>query len=402
MPDWLEDYMDFTSGIPSPDIFRQWVGISTVSAALERRVWVSTARASLFPNLFVVLVAPPAVGKSVAIDQSVALCQVATSLARQKNQAAGFRMAPIDVSTASMIDALNESTKRYMENNTLIEYASLFIQVGELGVLMPGHDLQFISVLNQVFDSPAMYVQKRRSLKEEINIPKPQINILAGTQPGFLAATLPETAWTMGFTSRLIMVYASVGPVTNLFASSEVDQVRFRALAQGLANMWPNLNGRMDFETAAAHKIQELHTTRIQPEPTHSRLIHYAARRTLHLLKLCMVSAASRNSMVVTLGDVDRAKSWLLHAEALMPDIFRDMAGRSDGQVIEELHIYMWRIWTKEKKPIHQSRLWDFLKTRLPSERIGRVIETATKANVIEDKGLNMYVPIPQHEHGIS
>jgi hypothetical protein len=409
MSDWIEDFCEYSAGIPSPEIFHLWSAISTIAASLERRVWVTTARANLYANLFVTLVAPPAVGKSVAIDQSRILTVKATAIAARANPNHGFRFAPADMTTASLIDAQAESARRFLLPNSsnMAEYASMYVQVDELGVLMPGHDLGFVSVLNKLYDNPINYIQKRRSLKDAIDIQQPGLNILAGTQPGFLAATLPETAWSMGLFSRIIMVYAAQGPLTDLFAGYAGSPDTALKLAQSLAALW-QLHGKMEFEAPAIVAIKEWHNTGLQPAPEHSRLQHYVARRTLQLLKLCMVSAASGGRMVITLADAQRAKHWLLMAEERMPDVFREMAGRSDGQVIEELHLYLWRLWAKDKKPLHQARLYEFLKSRLPSEKIDRVIQIAERSNVIArqagtgtDGKPPFYIPKPQHEHGL-
>lgn len=402
MSDWIDDFCAYCSGIPSPDIFHLWTGISTLAAALERRVWVNTARSALYPNLFLALVAPPAVGKSVAISQAKVVGTAASNIARKKNGNGGFRFSPVDMTAASLIDALADSNRKVVVNKTqMFEYSSMYVAISELGVLMPGHELGFISILNEIFDNPENYIQRRRSIKDAINLVRPQINILAGTQPGFLAATLPETAWTMGFTSRLIMVYASAGPVVDLFSAHNVDQAAFNDLAQRLASMW-DLFGEMQWEKGAVAALSRWHSLGIPPIPDHSRLLHYNSRRTLHLIKLCMVSAVSRGQMIIAESDCERAKVWLIDAEARMPDIFRDMAGKSDNQVIEELHLFMWRLWAKERRPIHESRMFDFLRTRLPSEKIGRVLEVAERSHVIaRDELPRMWKPRPQHEHGM-
>ena len=98
--DWITNFMTFTEGLPTPEIFRLWSGISTIAATLERRVWVATGRGVIYPNLFVVLVAPPAVGKSVAIDQSIRAIQTATGLVAKEYTQGKLNLAPIDLTPA--------------------------------------------------------------------------------------------------------------------------------------------------------------------------------------------------------------------------------------------------------------------------------------------------------------
>src|SRR6266481_9773574 len=54
--DWIEAFMDYTGGLPSPAIFRLWAGISTLAGAQERRTRVMSAGRPIYPNLYVLLV----------------------------------------------------------------------------------------------------------------------------------------------------------------------------------------------------------------------------------------------------------------------------------------------------------------------------------------------------------
>ena len=138
-----------------------------------------------------------------------------------------------------------------------------------------------------------------------------------------------------------------------------------------------------------------------QPEVQHNKLQYYAGRRKIVLLKLSMISAMSKGSMTVELEDFSRAKTWLLAAEAVMPDIFKDMAGRSDTQVIQALHFFAWQIWATTKKPVPQTRVYEFMQRQVPSEKIKHVLDAAHKANIITILDSGDVIPKPKNEHGI-
>ena len=392
--DWIDRYMEYTDGIPSPEIFRLWSGISTLAGALERRVWISTSRSVLFPNLFVLLVAPPAVGKSQAIV-NVSELWYATKK---------FKIAPDNVTKASLIDALDAADgKRIAPGGALIEYHSLLTASSEFGVLVPAHDLEFLSVLNHIYDNPRTYRENRRSLHKNIEIVNPQLNIIAGTQPGFLASLLPEEAWSMGFTSRIIMVYSAMPIVVSLFKKQDSREHLFKVLTAELVH-FANVMGEAQWDEDAQQELERWAQGGCEPIPTHSKLQHYTGRRILHVLKLSLISAISRSSTPhITLWDVNRARDWLLHAEILMPDIFRDMSLKSDSQVILELHWFMWQLWLKTKKPIHEGRAIHFLQQRLPAEKVERVLDIAVKSGILKKTDTAVgpaYEPRPSHEHG--
>lgn len=392
--DFIDCFMAYTEGIPSPELFRLWSAISAIAGALERRIWVETGRGQLYPNLYVLLVAPPGVGKDQAISRVEDLWYATKRLF----------VAPDSVTSASLLDSLAEADRKIVINGHLaFEYHSLVVPAAEFGVLVPAHDTEFLSRLNKIFDCPRALRVRRKYIKEEVSIIKPQLNILAGSQPGFLASLLPEEAWSMGFTSRLIMIYANAGPTVDIFGDGD-PRSNLRDVLLARMESIASLNGLVSWELAAMNELKSWHLSGGLPKPEHTKLTHYNARRTLHLLKLAMIASVSRgDDLTITLADLERAKTWLFHAEYLMPDIFRDMVGRSDAQIIQEMHYFMWRIYAADKqhRPIHSARIVNFLTNRVPSEKLLRIIEIAERSNVISRQaGTELYVPRPRNEHG--
>lgn len=374
--DLIESFLEYTEGISSPLIFRLWSAISMVAGVLERRVYAVTAGERLYPNLYVLLVSPPGVGKTQAIKNAREFWSKMPDLF----------ISPDNLTKASLVDNLVKASRKIVKSPIeLIEFNSMQVAADELGVFMSSHDLDMLSFLNKIYDNPPEYKEDRRMFKgEPLFIPEPQLNILAGTQPGFMASIFPEEAWSMGFTSRLIMVYSSTTVSVPLFDTKGRDRKQFDALKEDLKTLL-KLHGEFKWTKDAKVAIQEWHTSgRKDTEPQHTKLEHYIARRILHLLKLCMIASVSRsNEMIITVEDYERALSWLLMAEATMPDIFRNMTQKSDAAVIQELHFHMWQKYAKDKKPLHESYLVHFLQTRVPSERVMRIIEIAERAGII-------------------
>jgi hypothetical protein len=398
MDDWtdlLKNFMEYTDGIPSPDLFRLWSGITMISGALERRVWLETSRSVLYPNLYILLVAPPAVGKSISIKE----------VSQFWYDTKKFHIAPSNATKASLVDCISRADGKRLVNANLVEYHSLLAASSEFGVMVPAHDLEFLSVLTDIYDCPPRYSEERRSLgNKQVDIVNPQLTFIAGTQPAYMASMMPEEAWGQGFTSRLIMIYSATAPKTQLFGNvlSDPRWPLKRKIIKQLEHL-TTLFGCATFDEEAKARLQLWLDSGCAPEPTHSKLINYNGRRILHLLKLSLIAAVANTGLAhVRECDVERAMQWLFQAEECMPDIFRDMQQKSDSQVIQELHFFMWKLWTKDKRPLHESRLIHFLSTRIPSEKIMRVLDIAERSHVISrEAGTALYVPKPLTEHGV-
>ena len=393
--DWIELFLDWTEGIPSPRIFRQWAAICTVAGALERRVYVISAGKQVFPNMYVLLVGTPGVGKSQAIEHVNDLWHVLTPL----------HVAPHDVTKAALIDCLSQASRRLVLGEAqLLEYNSLLVAADEFGVLVPSHDTEFLSTLNRIFDNPPQHRQNRRGLQQQVDIVNPQLNIIGGVQPAYLANLLPEEAWGMGFMSRVIMIYSGekISIKLDLMSTAPVGReplVRDKLVSRLQKIL--NIEGRVLWTKEANDAVENWNSGGLAPIPDHSKLEHYSARRLLHVIKLSIVSAVSRNSFIIDVLDFNRAKDWLLEAEQFMPDIFREMVQRSDRQVLDELHWYAWKQYAKDKQLIYESKLYEFLRIRAPSDKIAKILEIAVRAGMFEDCGQRMYRPRPKHEHGI-
>ncbi len=392
--DWLSLYMQYTDGTPTPEIYRLWAGITAISGALERRVWAETGRGRIYPNLYTLLVGLPAVGKSKAIEPVKDLWKSTKDL----------HIAPDNITKAALVDILQKNSRwliREDVENGAYEYHTTLVPVGEFGVFLSSYDLDFMSVLNHVYDCPSNYREERRSMEgRNPDITNPQLVILGGTQPDYLATVLPEQAWGMGFCSRLIMVYADKSPIIDLFGVGLDSGLSLKSeLVSGLAQMRETY-GQMKWSPAAKAAISLWYKDGMPPVPDHARLQHYNGRRILHAIKLATVSSMSRSrNMRIEEEDVEKAKVWLFEVERKMPDIFRAMLSRSDGEVIQELHFYLWRHWATvppdRRTPVQEEILYNYLKHKVPSEKIAKIIEVAEKSGVIQHNAGGGWIPQP-------
>jgi hypothetical protein len=385
MADFIEGYVEETSKVPSPEIYRLWSAITAVSGVLERKAWTTGSAGPIYPNLFTVLVGPPASGKDNAIRP----------IRDMWSKVQGLNLSPDNVTKAALIDALGKSLRTVMNGTgEAYSFCCMVAPVPEFGVFFTHHDLEFLSVLNHIYVSPPIYREERRT-QGVIEVNKPHLILLAGTQPDYLNTFLPDEAWGMGFTSRLIMIYADGAPPADLFSYTTVNSdnllLRLRKIFE--------LKGEFLWSKNAIDEINAWNRAGCPPTPAHSKLLHYNGRRALHCIKLSMISAVSRGlDLKVTVDDFERARDWLLQAEAVMPDIFRAMGARSDQQILHDLHLYLYRLWSsvaiEKRKPLHTKDIYEFLHTRVTSDRIPKLIDVAEKLGYIHrGKYPDEYIP---------
>lgn len=384
---WIDSFIEHTANIQSPEIFRRWSAITTIGAALERKVWVVLSGGEVYPNVYTVLVGPPGSGKGETIKQ-------ARDFWRGLKD---HHKSPTSLSKAALIDSLHLAKRRIIRpgsNPEYTEFNSLYIISGELGVLLPSYDNDFMNVLTDLYDCQ-VYHERRRTKELDIEIPHPQFNILAGTTPSYLNGVMPEGAWNQGFISRVFMVYSGAKPPSDLFEST--DESNLSTDLQSDLELIGRQFGKIGFTSAARDIIRAWHMAGGEPIPEHPKLAHYVSRRSVHLIKLCMIAAASRGRMTIDLEEFQTALDWMTEAEHTMSDVFLSM-GRGDTAVIEDTWYYLYQTFIKEKKAIAEPRLIEFLLGRTPEHNVMKIIEMMVRAKLIiaEYGKMTTYKPAPK------
>lgn len=395
MSDFVEGFLEFTSSLSSPEIFRLWSAISALAGAAERRVSMPGSAGPIYPNIFVMLVGGPASGKNLAINKAKELLRATKFV----------KLAPDGITKARLLDVLQSSTRILPPSPGVpgLQYSSLFVSAPEMGNFLPAYDLMFLNVLNELYDAREdSYRDETRHGTFKVDIPKPQLNLLMGTQPGYLSTFLPEEAWNTGFMTRVTMVYSGKKLRKNILTrAAPKDELR-EELTSRLCEI-TKLRGTFAWSDDAYEAFANWQDEECPPAPTHPRLTYYNGRRPLTVAKLAMLSVLARtDELLVTSFDLSRAKDWLITAEHFMPDVFRDMVYKSDGRLLEDLYHFVLQAYTKTKSPVHGSMLRRFLGNRCAVEKVERVLSMAVSTRMLEhDVVREGYIPRPMNEHNV-
>lgn len=393
---WIGSFLEYTESLESPSLWRQWTAISVIASVMERKVWVRTTKGDLHPNLYTVLVGYAGTGKSVTIAAGESFLRDIT----------GVHIAPTSMSMAAMVDTMLEAKCTVVRPNKippLVEYHSLCILADELSALIHTYDREFMAGLTKIYDG-GFYGQSRRGKDLRIKLESPQLNILAGTTPSNLIQFMPEGAWEQGFASRIVLIFSADRHLTDLFDFRRADPLHAAsrgALAHDLQLIY-SLFGEMEFADDAIAEIREWRAAGEKPTPTHPKLVSYCARRTSFLIKLCMVASASRGGdMKITVEDYRLAKAWMLGAEEAMPDIFSAGIAGGDSKAMDEGWYFVWARWAKVKKAVPEHELIHFMRERVPSHSVLRVIEIMEKDGTLKGEyqvatGVKLYSPGPR------
>lgn len=377
--DWLTGWMEYSSILGSPELWCRWAGISLVAGALEQRVWAETNRGRLYPNQYVVLVGPPGTGKTV-LTSSV---RDFWSTLRVEGNQNSFHIAATSVSAQSLLDEVNDAKRSILiPGQDLIEYNSLSACMNELSTFLADYENIFMSTLQELYDGKAFGERKRTGNRNYV-IERPQLNLLAGCTPGYLASNIPEAAWDQGFLARTILAYSGDIPSQDDIFTKLDRKDGLRGLLEKDLQRIYSLFGPMDF-TEVSPAIHKWYLEGMPPVPEHPKLVHYSTRRRSHLIKLCMIASASESdSRVVTLDHLRRATGWLLDVEKNMSEMFKALVVGATRNAMEQVWFEVARYQAKEQKAIPEDRVLTMLTQLVDATSVMRVFEVMKRAGLL-------------------
>jgi len=312
----VQEYLHYVQDTEPPTIFHRWSLLAAIGALLERNVCYGDGYFTYYPNMYVMLMGESGTRKSTAINLAKKTIEQvgykhfsAEQTSKEKylqdldEMHSAFEGDSGDITTAALFGNSSEFDSRITPN---------FIVAGEFNNFIGNGNIEFMSVLGDLWDWNGPPYSKRIKTGKSVSIPNPTISLLGGNTATGFSLAFPPTAIGQGFFSRLILIHSPPSgrrirkPV---FAPTGV--------VPKLKEMCIKVKGVMT-ETPVADKLLDAIYTEFQPLDD-ARFGSYSTRRYAQLVKLCMVCAAMRLSVKISEDDVILANTMLTHAECLMP-----------------------------------------------------------------------------------
>jgi hypothetical protein len=379
-PSLFDVYLQYVSNTEPPIIFHRWAFIGCVSALLGRNVWLPFgAVGRIFPNQFIMLIGDPGTRKSTAIKIASRLLAktgydkfAGNKTSKEKfladlegqDDAADPRVSSADAMTALL-------------GSTVTDPREVFICADEFNDFMRAGDLEFHSMLGALWDwdnEETPYTYRLKNSKS-ISIYQPTVNLLGGNTHTNFAEMFPPQALGQGFLSRMISE-----PSRRKIAFPEppdagLEQVLLRRFAQIKAK----IVGKMTLSPRAKEVITYLYNSYDPLDDI--RFVSYSTRRYTHLLKLCVICAASRFSMEIDYCDVVEANSILSYAENFMPTALGEF-GRSKNSAVQQKVLEFLRA---SREPIDIGDIWRQVSNELErSEDLQRLMTGLQQAGKVQ------------------
>ena len=372
-PGWLKDYLDYTSGHEAPEDFHLWVGLTIVSAALRRKVWLDNVYHKLYPNLFTILVSPPGVGKkTTAINIGVNILREAVG---------DLKIVSEKCTPEALAKRLAEVREERKESGgmRLDAKAEGLVVAPELTVFMSSdqYNATMLTLLTRLYDCADIQEVNTigRGLEKLKNV---FLSLLGATTPSEISKAIPPAATGGGLMSRLTIVQRDSTPRIVPFAAP-IDPTVRESLVLGLRKIDMTYEGALTYSAEGKAWYEEYYRN-------HHKVMERGAaggnieRQPDHILKVAVLLRASEFGPMELDADVLQRSYNLITAVAKNCSDIAKMVDTSDrGRMAQLVQDTIKRNGGIMEKKVLMKRLW----RQMNAADLSVSIQTLREAGVV-------------------
>jgi len=192
----------------------------------------------------------------------------------------------------------------------------------EFASMLTSSGMDMVVFLTDIYDCPPEWSHKTKAGGTN-KIKAPFLNLIGATTPSWISTAMPLDTLGIGLPSRMVFVFEDTPRVRDPFLTLTTDQIKLgELLAEDLAKI-ADISGEYVMDTDAKTYLRDWYLNRDAQKSNDPKLAGYYDRKHAHLMKLCMVIAASkRDETVITLEDLGQAFSMLKYVETNMHLVF--------------------------------------------------------------------------------
>ena len=329
--------MEYTQGTESPRLFYWWSGVSILAGALQRRVYFSQGiLRKLYPNFYVILVAPPGGRKGQPVDIAGRFLRTVNVNVLHGTSTPEGLMFQLRSSDKPLKKAEKREELTDKKKQLFIPECIGFIQAEELSSLFGKRNYvdDLITFLTDSWDCHDHWDYTTKS-GGKVPINKIYINLLGASNPEWLGKCFRDDAFGGGFMGRTIFVYQDqFGCVPPSQLKKTKEQEELELLLQIDLDHISRLEGVMCFDDESGAFLDKWYVKQ-KRNPT-GRLTRYFQTKHVHLLKLAMIiSVSESDDLVVRTHHIKTALQYLDGTEKTMSKSFAYVGVTSEARVAQ-------------------------------------------------------------------
>ena|SRR5215472_1970232 len=220
MANFLQNFLTYSEGCETPELYDLWSALATLSSVVSRRVWINQGYYTIYPNLYIVLVGAPGGRKTTAMN----MCK------DMLREVATVPFAATCMTKEALCKYMStQCTKHHAvpgKPDQQKPYTPITLCLTELSHFLGTNQAHMIDFLTTIYDQE-VYDAKTKNKGDDI-IPGPYLTVLACTTPTNITRYLKEDVISGGFSRRALFA----------FELDEGDPIAFPAVTPTAAKAW--------------------------------------------------------------------------------------------------------------------------------------------------------------------
>lgn len=367
---WVKEYTKFVSeATESPTVYHFWSACAIIGASLKRNVWLPRGTWKIYPNLYVVLVGRPGIGKGAALNPAISIMKEAKTANIMSDR----------ITIEYVLETMSKGWAHLAVQNGVVVAGTespCIIFSPEFSVFVSASEAT-LPILTDLWDSREEDFDYGTRHKGSWTIKKPCLSMIAGSSPEWLVQAMPPGAVGGGFTRRVNFVYAKEN-------NSRIPWPEIRApfrqeLVRDLQRI-SRLRGEFKFTSGARPLFEKYYSTCQPTEFEDEATAAYVTTKWVHALKLSMcLSASEGDSMLIEARHFQEACAHTEQCAGDMKFVFRAV-GDSDMAVVSDKVLRFIEIRGFSTKKEILSKNWRHVST----QDLDVILATLTAAGEID------------------
>ena len=383
----FDKYFEYTKDTEPPLVFHRWSLLTCMGAALGRQFKLPFGEFNIHPNMYIMLVGDPGTRKSTAIKiaKKVLASSGYDKFAAERTSKEKFLLdlEGVEDDDGTVLDSNAAMRNLFGSDATVGDPREVFVVADEFNEFVGSSNLEFLSLLGNLWDwdSPDAVFKQRLKTSRSVSIYQPTVSILAGNTHAGFAAAFPPDSLGQGFMSRLLLVFGESSGKKIAFPEKPSDSLRAE-LVEHFMEMRTHAHGEAKISSKARGMLEVIYRTFEGLDD--ARFKHYSTRRFTHLLKLCLIIAASRISTEIGVEDVLLANTLLSFTEHRMPQAMGEFGKAKHADVAARII----SVLSESRTPLDVPALWKQVQSDLDKpEDLNKLLQGLIQGGKIQ------YVP---------
>lgn len=333
---WIDTYLEYTKEQESPKSFNLMTGFAVLSASIGRNIWLPRIKYTIFPNLYIILIA------------ASAKCRKSVAVGIGKKLLTAMETPPMifaqKLTPEALIDAIMDS--KYQDQCFGLIFSD------ELSVFLSADAMKrgIIPVLTSFYDSHSEWSYHTKGGGKK-PIKNSSLALLAATTRDDFINSMPKSAIGGGFTSRLILVYEERPSHLKLFnpvnaQGEEIEETYKEGVLRGhlihdLNHMKKNIKGNVKLTKEAKVKADEWYTQEHETDRDSSTDGYFGRKHDTMFKIAALLCISESDELLIQVHHIKRALQILSVTEKNMELLVSRIGTTEAGSITERVLSYI-------------------------------------------------------------